>query len=154
MNALRFLAAVALVSVASPALAGEVAPAAPADIGPTSEVERVEPAGKGVSSGDGGYNLLVVTRDSAVRMTRGMTFHECGFARHRLLGEPATDAEAAADRALDDADSEYMRENGCRSLVHGTAADSYVDLGGGRCSGPGRAHPRRDPDVASAECFK
>jgi hypothetical protein len=107
------------------------------------------------------WHLMTKTHKGTISLLHGLEKKTCEFARHRALGQPATEEEEAREKEyreiaygqpcpLKDADEkewkEWMKQHpgayGCFS----------ADLGGSISWGPNRY--TSDSDVETAECFQ
>lgn len=85
---------------------------------------------------DHSYHLLTISNGGTVSINGPLTKAQCEFAKHRALGEPATDAEiAAADKTAKDEETHYKAGIG---VTAGTAPPTIALPG----------------DIKSAECFQ
>lgn len=116
---------------------------------------------------DRSWHLLQKQYDGLIRSVQhGLTRHECEFARARVMGLPATDAEKAREKAetqrADEAWEKWRTENGCAQGQSSgfTSGPSFKSQGnhcmrGEEFSGPGGGWKSfQMTDVTSAECFQ
>lgn len=111
---------------------------------------------------DRSWHLLQKQGDGLIRsVIHDMTKHECVFARARIMGLPATDAEIAAEQArVAKADAEaanaheewLSKHPECRGDVPGTTKCAL--LGSVKNSMISFESSNKSTDIRSAECFQ
>lgn len=74
----------------------------------------------------GTWHLLTQTYGGTVSLLKNLTKHECEFAMHRVLGEPATDEQIAkANKAAEQSDAAWKTEHPQCFLPNVTFADCW-----------------------------
>jgi len=113
---------------------------------------------------DRSWHLLTITEGGTVTLLRDLTKHECEFAMHRAMGQPATDEEiAAAARDAKLRSEQYeAADKACQGKPDGFLYPESVGgspiCWGGKASGwmstMAGGHMISPGDIRSAECFQ
>lgn len=108
---------------------------------------------------DRSWHLLTQSEGGSVSLLKDLTKHECEFARHRALRQPATDQEVATEKKRSDAMWDEARDICAHPNKYqgsGGHVDAMCDANGNAIGlsyggGSSAVQPR---DIRSAECFQ
>jgi len=108
---------------------------------------------------DRSWNLLQRQYDGLIRSVQhGLTRHECEFVMHRVMGQPATDEEIAAEKARQERLAKETEEAHRKTIEqHPECADEKNEYNVqyfGLLYSTGITRSINMTDIASAECFQ